>query len=559
MEYQVDVCREGILKSVSDQFTDKTTFLREMLQNCRRAGASRIDAHFDPHTLCLEIMDDGAGFDDFSAFFTIGKSGWDAQTQENENPFGIGAAAMFFAADAIEVLSSGLRLFFFTDDLLAYKRIRGEQANTHPGTRIRLWLKINHLRNDALNDAVYGAAKGFPVAIHFNGDLCPAPHAIGPDAIETAIGQVILPDIASPEIGVYIPTFYVQGQRVKVHHWGGYAITENCIVHLNSTAFRSRVPDRDCLVDESSVIGQVKVAVNGAIRDVLLQEKARLLEEGNPEAFSRIFWNTCGNTSNFDLLNDMPIPASIYAVYSEPVSLDEHGEFFSHRLPDRCPSMDNDYPAFVAIDYSGPESSGMAPAASILLSKLRLPILSHRDSSMLDDHWIRTRRLKLTDDIDEGDYTASVTVNGPTRSGRVKGFWMCDVDVKVCDSYTIRLVPAGVVEGFTAEMLNDIPEVTVTDTAIYCSEQDCILVPRGCHSVGYAVDQMSSFRDEYDTFVDSAREEDASRLQRIVDGLLHENPVSYLQSILDSADYDPTLLGDHSFNLRVEGERLVAA
>ena len=102
-EIQVRVDSSEVLNRVSRMFdgTPKSV-LRELMQNARRAGATKIDISFLDET--LTIAHDGLAFDDFGKLFSLGSSGWDSKGIKNEDPAGMG----FFVStlfESVEVLS----------------------------------------------------------------------------------------------------------------------------------------------------------------------------------------------------------------------------------------------------------------------------------------------------------------------------------------------------------------------------------------------------------------------------------------------------------------------
>ena len=102
-EIEVRVDSSEVLNRVSRMFdgTPKSV-LRELMQNARRAGATKIDISFLDGTLI--IAHDGLAFDDFGKLFSLGSSGWDSKGIKNEDPAGMG----FFVStlfESVEVLS----------------------------------------------------------------------------------------------------------------------------------------------------------------------------------------------------------------------------------------------------------------------------------------------------------------------------------------------------------------------------------------------------------------------------------------------------------------------
>jgi hypothetical protein len=60
----------------------------EILQNARRAGATQV--HIANHDGYVTVADDGRGIRDFSALLDLGRSGWDQDLENAEDPAGVG-------------------------------------------------------------------------------------------------------------------------------------------------------------------------------------------------------------------------------------------------------------------------------------------------------------------------------------------------------------------------------------------------------------------------------------------------------------------------------------
>lgn len=92
--------------SVSPRTLDKVTRLfnasltdifNELLQNARRAGATRIDVtavHHDGFGPAIVVRDDGCGVRLPQTLFALGDSGWDGATTRREDPAGMGVFSL---------------------------------------------------------------------------------------------------------------------------------------------------------------------------------------------------------------------------------------------------------------------------------------------------------------------------------------------------------------------------------------------------------------------------------------------------------------------------------
>ena len=119
MHIQVRINEEGALRNQRYAFTDRYTLVTELLQNARRAGATRIDITHDASAQRLCVADDGHGIADFQKLLTFNESGWDEATSDQERPFGIGFSKCLYAASRCIVTSGRQRVDFATEAALA--------------------------------------------------------------------------------------------------------------------------------------------------------------------------------------------------------------------------------------------------------------------------------------------------------------------------------------------------------------------------------------------------------------------------------------------------------
>ena len=122
-ETTLKVNQERLVRNLRFSFTDATTVLGELMQNARRAGATKVVIDFNPESKTLVVCDDGCGIDCFQTLLTVAESGWDADLVEREHPFGIGFLSALFACEHLTVESRGQRIAMPTADILSFKPI----------------------------------------------------------------------------------------------------------------------------------------------------------------------------------------------------------------------------------------------------------------------------------------------------------------------------------------------------------------------------------------------------------------------------------------------------
>src|SRR5580765_7564443 len=75
----------------------------EILQNARRAGATRVEITNDGGL--VTVRDNGKGISDFSKLLDLGNSGWDEEFESSEDPAGVGLFCL--APRSVRVRSEG--------------------------------------------------------------------------------------------------------------------------------------------------------------------------------------------------------------------------------------------------------------------------------------------------------------------------------------------------------------------------------------------------------------------------------------------------------------------
>ena len=377
-ETTLKVNQGNLVKNLRFSFTNATTVLGELMQNARRAGATKVEIDFAPETKTLVVRDDGCGIDCYQTLFTIAESGWDAEVVEQEHPFGLGFLSALFSCQYLEVESEGGRIAMPTEDILSFKpvtvtpvvvrcpaepRFEGDlcgcgstNLNGPDGEGVydcldcgifftaeslgdRCWggtttIRLGGFKPDAgqVASRLAELAKGFPIPVIFNGQALQRPWALdsGRAFIETDIGKVSLTGFGAGEDWTRsveelqiclqgLPVYRTQG------YWRGNSSMVN-IVHLDSRLFHARLPDRDKLIDAEEVVMQVQKTVKQAVAEKILALKDTLTPAAFAEGYRTLMqWGCLG------LLNDVPvIPLGVLANIqqypikegSSPVNLD---------------------------------------------------------------------------------------------------------------------------------------------------------------------------------------------------------------------------------------------
>lgn len=147
--------------------------LNELLQNARRAGASRVDIEtldLAGHPT-LSIRDDGRGIDDPSVLVTLGQSGWNAETARREDPAGMGVFSL--AGHRVEIRSfspvaqSGWRVVIPEDAWETSLALAVGSFPIEAGTEILIDLPEQW--ESALPAQARDSARHYPVPVYLGG------------------------------------------------------------------------------------------------------------------------------------------------------------------------------------------------------------------------------------------------------------------------------------------------------------------------------------------------------------------------------------------------------
>ncbi|EGQ61188.1 hypothetical protein GGI1_05061, partial [Acidithiobacillus sp. GGI-221] len=87
---KINVNEKALISNLKMAFATGTTWVTELLQNARRAGATKIHIALQPEQKEFTIWDDGQGIKDMQNLFSIAESGWDEPIITEEKPYGMG-------------------------------------------------------------------------------------------------------------------------------------------------------------------------------------------------------------------------------------------------------------------------------------------------------------------------------------------------------------------------------------------------------------------------------------------------------------------------------------
>ena len=542
-----------LLEVMKEAFTNRHTFMLELLQNARRANAGRIEIWVDEAERTIAITDDGDGIPDDAAsgglsgpakLLTLCRSGWSSpEDLANENPFGIGFMAAVLAADTITVVTRSWSMACATRTIVQGLPINIDHGDGRRGTRILLGFSRSTwempspgsiLRNQSTLGRIVRTRldqwiAGFPVPVHLNGRELPRPLALEgstksyqwidgighvwgiPETIEAEAspGRVRARNIEhhfgiDPESASVV---LLQGLPLDQRRSGLHDVLGICglVIHLEDRFFRARMPDRDTLIDASEARHRIEVA----IREAYASEMHRLRERMGDEAFAATYLHL---VSLFcpEMVKELPLPQACFGYLERTLT---HREFQSRgaaSLPLRdaevpadaitreaCPTLvrlDGGLTELDAADWAREDGSKeyQAPLAHALTRIHRLPVLRSGRAGPPSSHWAWSQAI----DLCALDYEIQSEGRRPTRSFSGTGGFL----YAFCDAIHVR------------SGCGRIPWTRIADAAIWApdeADEMVVWIPVGISPDGIEsmLCQIASYMDMYSEDLQGRRED----------------------------------------------------
>ena len=326
----------NFFKNMKHLFASSYSVIGELLQNARRAGATKIEITFDPENKKLSITDDGSGINDFSPLIMMCESNWATEVALADKPFGMGLFSAFYAAEGVEFASNGSVLSLTLDDVISRRELHTKPhkglLNSKTGTTVSLLgleetlLKLTKLNATGatvsdyeLHEKLLKMCKGFGTPVFLNGIEVPRPYALDCGNFEaTDIGHVNILNVhrfhegTDQSISIKYPMLFCQGLPISTPHES----TTGPIVHLDTMVFSPKMPDRSHLYNEKESLKAIDASLKQSVSRFLVAKKQMI----SGESFALDHWQNCIAFDVAHLLNDIPfIPVTCF---SEVASID---------------------------------------------------------------------------------------------------------------------------------------------------------------------------------------------------------------------------------------------
>ncbi|WOB11153.1 ATP-binding protein [Piscinibacter gummiphilus] len=512
MKIKLMVNEAGAIRNGRFAFTDKLALLGELLQNARRAGATFINVDFDAEHGRLVVTDNGCGISDFQALLHLNASGWDEAVMAKDQPFGLGFSKVLYSSRHVHITSRGKQLSFNCEEALSQAEMEVTDSDV-PDDGLTV-LRLEGVDIPDIKVAIARYVRGFPIEVALNGVPLPREHAEDQmDFVDTSIGRVHLAgrDSGQPSSGVAL---YIQGQLLSRSSKDYYCMHDGLdVVHLDSSKFQARMPDRAELIDANEQLVKITGAIRDEWRSHLLAMKAKL----DPGAFIDRFFDVAHRHGLLDVFNDLALlPKQACSVISRYPTLVNEMEVYldtpSHLSQEAVTSGASRLACLVWFHRRDEESSISAMYARAAGLTLVDP------SRVAPGHWALQGLRQLEDE----PATA-------TPTGELKTFWFSghhvSCEVVLCDSIRID---------------HGTDTVLLSDDALFWEGR--ILYPKGCTD-GQVVEQVSNYCDEHDRFDETACEEDFANLAKQALLWRCPDPASMLAALLRDLPEYPTLLG----------------
>lgn len=537
-ELKIKVNEKSLIANLRLAFTDSMTVISELMQNGRRARASRVDIAFDAPRKTLYVADDGCGIDDLQKLLTVAESGWDEATKSQETPYGLGFLSALYACSQIRVISRGTMTLLDTKKLLAYEPAVLETENVMAAQTVISLIGFKGSL-DEVKRRVEDYAAGFAIPVSFNGVEIERPDALDNGLfVETEVGMMSVGGIHRGKAGSCGNAYgwmcgYLQGHQVFAPRSGRHdGIT---IVHFDPTKYFGRMPDRNCLVNADEATAQVKVVIARLWREHLREQFAALSQEDFVEIYLeavQIFAPELLNELDFipgyfvGKVEDYPIKSEDYTPAISPVVRRtdlESGTVTLYAEPDD-------------LDYTDGESA----RAWMFLYAKKATVLT---KALPEGHWAGPFLVDL-DDADMG-----LELIEPGNKGSLHGHYVGG-NVQLCAAYKLSSPLAG--------------EVVIEQDAI-CDPEHGFIVPAKS-TCGEVVQQAGRYIGENESFDETCRDQDWEEMENLICRLRSKSPEEFFAQLLKKIDLrwtsgaDQQLFGK-AFRVEIspEGQVTVAA
>lgn len=475
----------SVLRLLAATFSSSTTVLAELMQNGRRAGATELK--IEATETELSIYDDGCGIEDPSILLSVATSGWDEAIQAAESPYGAGWVSALFACERIVVESQGKRMSGVTKDLIDLKPALVEAIEKTEGTTIRLiGQRLGKLQT--IRSAVADYASGFPIPVSLNGEAVARPYAVDAQPfVQTEVGLVNQEALCDTGLTLRL---FLQGLPIST----GYRYHGTGVLHLDSTKFRGRMPDRAQVIDSDKAAKHLKEVLDEERRKFLTQQCAKL----GAEAFLIKHGEHARGLGMFQLLDSLDLTLCRWLP-----------QFAEH--PHQEPSGGG-----IEVEWEGVVTREKAEADGLYC-------VDYHDDDLLAAHVVHQVRGRLVRTNADNYWATRGKVLASEDFTVVMGDLLGEDRLSVDYAYArVRVVKSIVASGPLGEV------------AIPFHMDDGFLYVTPSSDPFYGVMQVSSFEFEEGSVDEDARRDAADALAALVASIVTPDPAELLRALMTS-------------------------
>ncbi|TAK06523.1 MAG: hypothetical protein EPO39_08720 [Candidatus Manganitrophaceae bacterium] len=453
---KIDVNLNAMMKNFGEVFSGERIWIRELLQNARRAGASRINIHTDrSDPNYFRIDDNGSGISDFQSLLTLGRSGWEPEIIERENPFGMGFYAALYAAVTVEIRSRGQRAVLHSGRILSGEPITLQPCEIQSGTSIILHLKksiVDAKREEQIRELkryLEQTVCGFPIPVYLNTESLCRPYALDvwkglrfdlPDGVALV---ELNPEFDSTTKGVtFLQGLVISSAMDGLRTWPNFSRSGMRVyMHLHGDRWRVRVPDRDRLYQSNDTGEGIR-----ALQDKVVKAAANHIKASGE---AQKYFECLLDWGCYEVIRDLPIPVSRWSQLIAPMHLSHYegeNQENSFGAPVEIPTVNTEL-RFLK------EGSSLYPADDTLdhlyaMYAFGLPIL---DTWSDPDHWFSKSPFG---EETEAFYKREVSASVQKSDIVAEGAWW-GRKVVVCKRFSLTLEGYGTKEVTEDAFLND--------------------------------------------------------------------------------------------------------
>ncbi|WP_353500248.1 ATP-binding protein [Vibrio chaetopteri] len=293
---KLTVNEQGLLAKLNTLFSNNTKIWTELLQNACRAGATEVNitTEQEGEHESLTFKDNGEGIKDFSKLFNVAQSGWDDSTINTQSAFGMGFTSTLFVCRQLLIRSNGRYLLVDTEDIINQQEFFDvpDDGASQTGTSITLIGLNDNVKKSLFSkrssrplQVLHEASEGYALNVYINDEKANSRYSIPAlrqcsNFIErrTSCATVFIDHKA---VNLQPKTF-LQGAAISssltsvIYTYGSHLPT--VIVHFDDSV-PARMPDRDCLIDDSDVVSEIRALFNQTMVEMVDSDLSTMSEE----------------------------------------------------------------------------------------------------------------------------------------------------------------------------------------------------------------------------------------------------------------------------------------